>query len=50
MPAWVATLPAVVRDAIVRGDFEQIPPQYRTVIREYLRWLQTEAEEGGSSR
>ena len=44
----MASLPAQVRDAIVRGDFEQIPPQYRAKIQEYIKWLQ--AEEGRKSR
>jgi len=38
----MASLPAQVRDAIVRGDFEQIPPQYRAKIQEYVKWLQAE--------
>lgn len=40
----MASLPAQVRDAIVRGDFERIPPQYRAKIQEYVNWLRAEAD------
>lgn len=39
-PAWMAKLPAQLRDAIVRGDYESVPPQYRPQVVRYIRWLQ----------
>lgn len=46
-PAWNADLPAQVRDAESRGDFERIPEQYRERVLEYIRWLQAAAARQG---
>jgi len=44
VPAWMATLPAQVRDALQRGNYEVIPERYREKIQEYVKWLQAEAD------
>lgn len=46
-PAWMVNLPPQIRDAIGRGDFEKVPPEYRDLIRRYLESLRrAEREEG----
>ena len=42
VPAWAAQLPPQIRDALVRGDFEQIPPEYREVVERFIQWLLTQ--------
>lgn len=42
VPAWFARLPAQIRDMLVRGDFEQVPAEYRERIQEFLHWLMTQ--------
>jgi hypothetical protein len=43
VPAWFASLPAQVRDALDRGDFESVPAAYRELVQRYVLWLQKEA-------
>jgi hypothetical protein len=47
LPAWAVSLPPQVRDALIRGDFEMVPAEYRELVRRYHRWL-LEQEEAGS--
>ena len=39
MPAWAVSLPPQLRDAVIRGDLEMVPPEYRDLVRRYHRWL-----------
>ena len=41
VPAWITSLPPQVRDALVRGDFERVPPEYRERVQEFIRWMLT---------
>jgi hypothetical protein len=41
VPAWAASLPPELRDAIAGGRGVEIPQQYKKLIERYLHWLQT---------
>lgn len=43
IPAWAASLPPEVRDALAGGRAEDVPARYRHLIRRYHLWLQKEA-------
>ncbi len=39
LPAWAVSLPPQIRDAVIRGDFEMVPNEYRDLVRRYHLWL-----------
>jgi hypothetical protein len=39
VPAWATSLPPEIRDAYSGGNAENIPPQYRDLVRRYVLWL-----------
>lgn len=43
IPAWAASLPPEVRDALAGGRAEDVPARYRHLIRRYHLWLQKQA-------
>jgi len=39
LPAWAVSLPPQLRDAVIRGDLEMVPSEYRELVRRYHLWL-----------
>ena len=39
LPAWAVSLPPQLRDAVIRGDFEMVPVEYRELVQRYHQWL-----------
>jgi hypothetical protein len=43
VPPWYAELPAQVRDALERGDYESVPAAFRDRVESFVKWIQKEA-------
>ncbi|MHC5011664.1 MAG: hypothetical protein ACYTG6_12080 [Planctomycetota bacterium] len=49
LPAWFISLPPQLRDSIIRGDFENVPVEYRERVQNFLKWLRKQERNGSGN-